>query len=324
MFSKDRLVMAICWIFSIVTCSAVDVPATGVFPYSSSINVAYDVQGNGDLPIVLLHSLGSAKEAWDPLMPGLLAVCNCRVYRLDLKGHGDTSAPDDHHYSLHDNAELVRAFIADQGLHGAILAGHSYGGAVALSVALDAKDEEPGLLGGLVLIGTPGVMQRFPFVVAHHRYEAYGEFIDHVTTPKFRAWVAVHARNYSNSPGTRHRVELYTRLWADRARSRASRETARQFLDGGGLKELAARNHDTGVPTLLIAGERDHIVGVQHMKELELSIPGSKLAVIKKAGHSPQEDVPEALVPLISDFLRHTKDRDSLPRRLASSGFGVL
>ena len=299
---KHPLVVAFCCIVSSSISYSATQNGSASFQYSPTVKVAFDVHGSGDLPVILLHSMGGAKESWDPLMPGLLSSCNCRVYRVDLRGHGDTSAPDDHQYSVRENAAIVRAFMADQDLHGAILIGHSYGGSVALTVALNAKDEDPGLLRGLVLIGTPGVLQRFPFIVAHHRYEAYGEFIDHVTTANFRAWMAVHARNYSSSPGTRNRVALYSRLWRDPARSRASRETARQFLDKGDLKELAARDHDTGIPTLLIAGTRDHIVKVSKMRELADSIPGSKLVLIPKAGHAPNEDVPELVTPILSEF----------------------
>ncbi|MDQ6707634.1 MAG: alpha/beta hydrolase [Acidobacteriota bacterium] len=306
------LTVAICYLAGAEArlCAAQQVFEPGSFEYSRSVNVAYDVQGTGEMPVVLLHSLGSAKESWDPLMPGLLSICKCRVYRVDLRGHGGTSAPDDHRYSLRENAAIVKAFMADRKLQGAILIGHSYGGAVALDVALDSKNEAPSLLRGLILIGAPGVLQTFPFMVAHHRYEGYGKVVDRLTTPKLRAWVAVHGQNYSNSAGSRSRVALYARLWSDPARSRASRETARQFLDGGGLEELASRNHDTGVPTLLIAGEHDRLVGVKRMRQLARSIDGSKLSIIPKAGHAPQEDVPESVIPVISDFL--------------NTGFGVV
>jgi pimeloyl-ACP methyl ester carboxylesterase len=273
------------------------------FAYSRSVKVTFDVRGTGDVPLVLLHSLGSAKESWDPLMPDLLSVCKCRIYRVDLRGHGGTSAPDDHRYSLRENAAIVKAFMADQKLYGAILMGHSYGGAVALDIALDAKNEASNLVSGLILISTPGVLQRFPFIVAHHRYEGYGKVVDHLTTAEVRAWIAVHARTYSNSASVRNRVALYARLWSDPARCRAARETARQFLDGGGLKELASRNHETGVPTLLITGKHDRVVGLKHIRELAASIPGAKLCVIPNSGHAPQENVPDLVVPLISEFL---------------------
>lgn len=299
------LIVAIFYLACAGACHGTDQPVSEPrsFEYSSSIRVAYDLQGTGEVPAVLLHSLGSAKESWDPLVPGLLSVCKCRIYRVDLKGHGGTSAPDDHRYSLHENAAIVRAFMADQKLHGAILVGHSYGGAVALDVALDAKNEAPGLLRGLILVGTPGVLQHFPFLEAHHRYETYGKIVDHLTTAEVRAWIAVHARNQSNSANVRNRVALYARLWSDPARSRAARETARQFLDGGGLERLAARNHDTDIPTLLIAGERDHLVGVKRARQLARSIAGSKLSIISRAGHAPHEDMPESVIPVISDFL---------------------
>ncbi len=274
------------------------------FEYSGSVKVAYDVWGAGDLPIVLLHSMGSSKESWDPLTPGLLSICKCRVYRVDLKGHGGTSAPDDHRYSLGENSAIVKAFMADRKLRGAIVMGHSYGGSVALNMALDAKTTDPDLIRGLILIGTPGVLQKFPFLVAHHRYEGYGKLVDHLTTAKVRAWVAVHSRTtYSRSVDMDRRVELYTRLWSDPARSRASRETARQFLDEGGLAGLASRNHDTGVPTLLISGEHDRLVGVKHIRELARTIRGSQLSIVAKAGHAPHEDDPESVLPVIANLL---------------------
>lgn len=287
----------------------------GIFQYSPSVNVAYDVHGKGPVPVVLLHGVGSAKESWDPLTPGLLAICNCCIYRVDLKGHGGTSAPDDHQYSLHENAAIVRAFMANQKLRAAVLIGHSYGGAVALTIALDTKNEDAGLLYGLILIGTPGVFQKFPFIVAHHRYEAYGRIVDHLTTPEIRAWIAVHAVTYGNSPSIGKRVQLYERLWSDPGRIRASRETARQFLDGGGLEELASRDHDAGVPTLLIVGRHDHLVGVKHSRELATSIPGAKLSVIPNASHAPQEEVPESVLPLISEFLRPVSGDRPLRRK---------
>jgi 3-oxoadipate enol-lactonase len=299
------LTVVVCYIAATGVCYGADQSAfeRHTFAYSGSVEVAYDVRGTGDVPMVLLHSLGSAKESWDPFMPTLLSICKCRIYRVDLRGHGGTSAPDDHRYSLRENTAIVKALMADQKLHRAILMGHSYGGAVALNIALDAKNEASNVVSGLILISTPGVLQRFPFILAHHRYEAYGKVVDHLTTPEVRAWIAVHALNYRNSAGVRNRVALYARLWSDPGRCRAARETARQFLDGGGLKELASRNHETGVPTLLIAGKHDRVVGLKHIRELAASIPGAKLCVIPNAGHAPQENVPESMVPSISEFL---------------------
>lgn len=302
---KYHVPAALFCIASAARCCAANPGSSGSrsFQYSPTIRVAYDVQGAGTVPVLLLHSLASSKESWDLFTPAFLSVCNCRVYRVDLRGHGETSAPNDHRYSLRENSALVTSFLLDQKLHGVILAGHSYGGAVALNAALDAKSDHPGLIQGLVLIGAPGVIQRFPFIVSHHRYETYGQIVDHVTTPSIRAFLAVHALSSGSSSGARKRVQLYRRLWSDPARNHAARETAREFLDGGGLKQLAARDHDTGIPTLLIAGEHDHIVSMQHTRQLARTIPGSTVIVIPHAGHSPEQDRPEAVIPVISGFL---------------------
>jgi pimeloyl-ACP methyl ester carboxylesterase len=272
------------------------------FQYAPETTIGYDVQGNGEIPVLLVHGLAASKEAWDLLTPGLLEVCKCTVYRMDLRGHGESSAPDDFLYSVVENAKIVRAFIADHKLRGVILVGHSYGGAVALQTALDAKTDDPGSIRALMLMSTPGVKQRFSFIVAHHKYETYGAVIDRVMPSRVRALIVVHAANPRFSEGTKMRVNLYTRLWKDRARTRAARRTARQFLDGGGLNQLAERDHETGIPTLVIAGTRDHLVRLRRAKELAASIPGARIEILK-AGHAMQEDAPQRVVPVMAKFL---------------------
>src|SRR5690349_5983775 len=95
-----------------------------VFQYSPDVQIGYDVQGSGPEAVVLVHGLAASKEAWDLMMPGLLDICNCRVYRMDLRGHGDSSTPNDHGYSVVENAKILRAFIAREKLHSITLIGH--------------------------------------------------------------------------------------------------------------------------------------------------------------------------------------------------------
>lgn len=60
---------------------------------------------------------------------------------------------------------------------------------------------------------------------------------------------------------------------------------------------------EIAVPTLLIWGERDGITSRAHHDEILEAIPGARLEVIVGAGHLPMVEVPEVVVPMLSEFI---------------------
>lgn len=84
--------------------------------------------------VILLHSSGSSSKQWDRLVD--LLQPRFRVHAVDFHGHGATPPwHSDRPLTLADEAALVEPLIdsAQAGVH---LVGHSYGGAVALKLAL--------------------------------------------------------------------------------------------------------------------------------------------------------------------------------------------
>ena len=84
--------------------------------------------------VVLLHCSGSSGRQWQPLMDRLHP--RYRPQAVDLYGHGATPAwPLERAMRLDDDAARVQPLLASsaEGVH---LVGHSYGGAVALKLAL--------------------------------------------------------------------------------------------------------------------------------------------------------------------------------------------
>lgn len=60
---------------------------------------------------------------------------------------------------------------------------------------------------------------------------------------------------------------------------------------------------EIAVPTLLIWGEKDGITSRAHHDEIAEAIPGARLKVVPGAGHLPTVEAPEAVVPLLADFI---------------------
>ena len=59
---------------------------------------------------------------------------------------------------------------------------------------------------------------------------------------------------------------------------------------------------DIDVPTLIVWGDRDHLLSVETGKVLETMIVGSRLEILEDVGHCPMEDEPELFTELLLDF----------------------
>jgi pimeloyl-ACP methyl ester carboxylesterase len=124
---------------------ATEPPLTGLeerWTAVRGVRVRYFVGGRGPA-LVLVHGLGGAASNWVELAPALSR--SYRVLALDLPGHGGSSplpaAP-----SLTPLADVVAAVAEREGLFPAAVVGHSFGGLVALRLALRRPDAVRALL----------------------------------------------------------------------------------------------------------------------------------------------------------------------------------
>lgn len=106
--------------------------ATGTIERGDGTRVAFEVDGDGDAPsIVLVHGITENRASWDPVVPGLAA--EQPVVRIDLRGHGESSDAAD--YGIEALAGDVAAVVEHLGLDRPHLVGHSLGGAVVTFAA---------------------------------------------------------------------------------------------------------------------------------------------------------------------------------------------
>jgi pimeloyl-ACP methyl ester carboxylesterase len=94
----------------------------------------------------MIHGLGGTMRSFTYSLVDELRG-EFRVLALDRPGSGYSTRPDDRADIPHQ-AQLVARFIAAKGLNRPLVVGHSFGGAVALALALDHPDS----VGGLALI----------------------------------------------------------------------------------------------------------------------------------------------------------------------------
>lgn len=91
-------------------------------------------------PILFIHGLGCAGSFDYPQVAAQAALKNHRCVMVDLLGAGYSDKPDDFGYTVQEHAEYLKEFVASIGLESFILFGHSLGGAVALSLAVQCSE----------------------------------------------------------------------------------------------------------------------------------------------------------------------------------------
>lgn len=111
--------------------------------------VDYHVGGSGE-PILLIHGLAGSAGNWVEVVPAL--VERHRVLAVDLPGHA-RSEPLPRGATTDDFAVAVAAVLDAEGIGSAVVAGHSFGGLVALRLAR----LRPGLVRRLLLVSPAGI-----------------------------------------------------------------------------------------------------------------------------------------------------------------------
>ncbi|MFI8522382.1 alpha/beta fold hydrolase [Streptomyces sp. NPDC085481] len=111
----------------------------------------------GDGPAtVFVHGLGASSTVYHAHIAARPEFAGRRILFVDLPGHGISDRPTGFGYTLEDHADALAAALDTAGVHGAVIAGHSMGGSVAIVLA----HRRPDLVGRLVV--TEGNLDPFP------------------------------------------------------------------------------------------------------------------------------------------------------------------
>jgi pimeloyl-ACP methyl ester carboxylesterase len=254
-------------------------------------------EGPRDAPaIVLLHGSNADLHTWEPWAAALRG--DYRVIRFDTIGHGMTSAAPGKDYSPEAMAALVGKVADKLALGKFVLGGNSMGGAVSVTYALGHQDR----LAGLVLVDAGGAPKKgtergnIGFrIAAMPGISALAESI----TPR-----ALVERSLSQSVSNQAIVTpaAVDRYW-ELLRYPGNREATmirfgipRRTFDPAKLAAIK-------VPTLVLWGAEDALIGPDAARWYAQAIPGSTLRVYPGIGHLPQEEAPEATVADLKAWL---------------------
>ena len=260
----------------------------------------FEMYGSGD-PILCLHGLGASTDSFREFREPLSQ--RNKLILLDFRGFGASPKPEDTHYSIIEHAELAYQFIIEHDLRLLTLIGNSFGGAVSLLVALKLCAESPRRLRKLILIDSAGYNLHLPLHLKLMRAPILGWLLLHILPPKVCALFVLKNSYYDDHKITQHQIDAYARPIADRGGRHALLETAKQIIPDN-IDELIKKYPLITVPTLIIWGLQDKVIPLVIGEMLDAALPDSRLVTIDHSAHIPQEETPEAVVPLVLDFLR--------------------
>jgi pimeloyl-ACP methyl ester carboxylesterase len=262
------------------------------------LRVRFAHAGSGHA-LVLVHGLLGYSFSWRQVVPSFAS--QFEVFAPDLPGSGFSECDSTLDCRLSSAANRLLGFLDAAGVSSCDLVGSSYGGATAVMLAALA----PSRVRRLVLVSPANPWSR----IGRTRLALLQNRMVAAIFPALaRPMRPLHDH-------------LFRRMWGDP--SRITPEGYRGYsavISRVGVLEHAAKIVQTwkpdmhelqavlpqlsGVPTLLVWGDRDRTVDPVSAEPLRRNIQSAQLAIMEGAGHLPYEECPEEFTRIVTDFLK--------------------
>lgn len=236
---------------------------------------------------LLLHGLGSRSEDW-LLQVKALTEAGYEVWTPDLRGLGDSSAL--HGWpTVEDLAEDMILLLTEKVRRPVHVVGLSLGGMVSLALAA----KRPDLVQSLTLVNS---FAHLPLRAVNWR-NAWGRAMNLLvgSMQGLGKWVAQDLFPHPDQVGLRA-------LAADRIAGNR-RGSYLRLLVAVARFDLRSELGAIESPTLVVAGDQDHMVPMQVKENLAQGIPGARLIPFEGSGHATPIDAPQAFNERLLQFL---------------------
>jgi pimeloyl-ACP methyl ester carboxylesterase len=248
--------------------------------------VHYEVYGRGR-PVILLHGWIGSWGLWQETMAYLGRYY--RTYALDFWGFGESGKKRET-YDVQDFVSLVNQFMEQLGIASAPLVGHSMGGTVSLSTAIQYPDRAR----KVVVVGSP----------------IYGSSLALPLKLAGRKWIAALLFNmmWAFRLGLRTASPFICRdpRFPDMMDRDVTRTTVQSFL----LSIASLRRTDLRpglgnikIPVMGMYGDRDNIVHPRQWQPLLKGVPHAHIVRWEKAQHFVMLDTPQDFMEKLKAFL---------------------
>ena len=267
--------------------------------------VSYRTAGSGPA-LLLLHGIANSSETWARVAP--LLSERFTVIAPDLLGHGESATPRGD-YSLGAHASGARDVATALGHERVTVVGHSLGGGIALQFAYQFPERTE----RLVLVSSGGLGREVHLLLRAASLPGADYVLPALTSQRLvglgRELGGLLGRVGLRPAGD---IGVLARGFAelDNAGSRqAFLHTLRAVVEPGGQRVSANSRLAlaASLPALIVWGEHDSIIPVEHGAAAHEAMPGSRFVVFEDAGHLPQEVQPNRFAALLTEFCDATE-----------------
>jgi len=272
-------------------------PEYSWFTRVDGVRIHYQEAGDEKArPIILIHGFISSNLIWSHVLKPL-AQQGFRAIAPDLPGYGYSEKPKDAAYTINEQARAVIGLMDRLGIRKAVIAGASYGGAIAATMALDYPER----VEKLILVGAvTNDDAKKNFLLRVSTMPLIGD----IATPLFLGsrWIL---RRRMKDMYKRMRRPINEKMVASRHHllatanaHRAMIRTARHWSANRIEREASLIRQ----PTMIVWGEHDDHFPLVNAFRLRDSIPNAKLIVFRNCGHLPPAEAPDKFVEAVAAF----------------------
>jgi len=259
----------------------------------NGLQVYYKAAGEGQ-PILILHGWRSSSSSWVKVQE-MLGEKGYQVIVPDLPGFGKTPPPPPKAsarqgapkevWGVEEYADFVNQFVEQLGLEKFVLAGHSFGGQIAVQFAAIHSDR----VKKLILVA-PAAIRRKPTL----------------ETQVFALIAKTGSAFVSIIPSTKVRELAKKVLYRSIGRRDYARAEGvmRHIFQKIKLQDMSSLLPKITAPTLMLWGNRDEMTPIQDAYLMQELIPGAMLQIIEGGNHALNLQTPEKLSNFILEFLK--------------------
>jgi len=272
------------------------------FVQTPKLKLHYQVTGDGEQNIILVHGNFASWRWWRPLMERLPE--KFRVFAFDMRSCGESDRPQ-YGRTIQLLADDLRDFADALNVPSFHLVGHSLGGAAALQFALDHSAR----VESLTLI-SPAPAEGMPLATyAPSWTRVFGSGPSLMTMDvSYRFWQALGVNRpvlrrglKKMTPTLNHNDVQFEELVRDAARM--APDAVVEHLRA--LDEWNVQDQISHLLTrvLIVWGRHDALVPLPPLQRTANALPNARLVIWDDVGHSPQIEQPDRFAHLLLDFI---------------------
>lgn len=247
----------------------------------------------GQPPVLFIHGSGPGVSAWANWRLALPVIAgDRRVLAPDMVGFGYTDRPAHIAYTMDTWVQQALDLLDALELPQVDLVGNSFGGALALALAIRAPER----VRRLVLMGSVGV----PFPITPGLDAVWG-YQPSLANMKALLDIFAHSRKLVTDELAQMRYEASIRPGFQESFSAMFPAPRQRWVDAMTSEEAAIRAlpHET----LIVHGREDQVIPLGNSLTLGQWIPNSQLHVFGHCGHWTQIEHAARFARLVGDFL---------------------